>query len=521
MSAVAAPARLESGMTHREVLEALSGLLLGMFVAILSSTVVSTALPEIIADLGGSQSSYTWVVTSTLLALTVSTPVWGKLADLFDRKLLVQTGLAIYVGGSLLAGLSQSTSMLIAFRVVQGIGVGGLTALVQVILADLVSPRERGRYAGYLGAVFGVGTVIGPLLGGIVTDSFGWRWCFYIGVPFAAAAFVVLQRTLHLPPRRRREVSIDYAGATLIAAGVSSLLIWVSLAGQQFAWGSWQTALLVALGVALCTAAVWVERRVREPLVPLRLFGDREVVLAVIASVAVGIAMFGTTVFLTQYMQIARDRTPTESGLLTIPMVAALFVSSTLIGRLVTRTGRYKRFMVLGAGLLTAGMALMGTIDETTDLVEIGVFMAIIGAGVGMVMQNLVLVVQNSVRREDMGAGSSLIAFFRSLGGAIGVSVLGAVLATHARDSIAEGLRALGAGAASLGGQGARGVPDVDSLPAPVAHVVEHAFGTGIAEAFLFAAPLGLVAFIALALMRERPLGTKSGIELAAEQARA
>ena len=262
MSAIApapapAPARLESGMTHREVLEALSGLLLGMFVAILSSTVVSTALPEIIADLGGSQSSYTWVVTSTLLALTVSTPVWGKLADLFDRKLLVQTGLAIYVGGSLLAGLSQSTSMLIGFRVVQGIGVGGLTALVQVILADLVSPRERGRYAGYLGAVFGVGTVIGPLLGGVVTDAFGWRWCFYIGVPFAIAAFVVLQRTLHLPRHPRRDVSIDYLGGGMIAGGIASLLIWVSLAGQQFAWGSWQTALLVALGAALAAMSLF------------------------------------------------------------------------------------------------------------------------------------------------------------------------------------------------------------------------------------------------------------------------
>jgi len=521
MSAVA-PARLESGMTHREVLEAMSGLLLGMFVAILSSTVVSTALPEIIADLGGSQSSYTWVVTSTLLALTVSTPVWGKLADLFDRKLLVQLGLGIYVGGSLLAGLSQSTGMLIGFRVVQGLGVGGLTALVQVILADLVSPRERGRYAGYLGAVFGVGTVIGPLLGGVVTDAFGWRWCFYIGVPFAIAAFVVLQRTLHLPRRPRRDVSIDYLGGAMIAGGVASLLIWVSLAGQQFAWGSWQTALLVALGAVLCIGAVWVERRAREPLVPLRLFGDREVVLAVIASIAVGIAMFGTTVFLTQYMQIARDRTPTESGLLTIPMVGGLFISSMLIGRLVTRTGRYKRFMVLGASMLTIGLMLMATIDETTSLVEIGVFMAIVGSGVGMVMQNLVLVVQNSVRREDMGAGSSLVAFFRSLGGAIGVSVLGAVLATHARESIASGLRGIGVDPSRLGGGGASGVPNVDALPAPVAQIVEHAFGTGIAEAFLFAVPLGLVAVVALSLMHERPLGTKSGIEIAAaEQAAA
>jgi EmrB/QacA subfamily drug resistance transporter len=515
----AAPAELESGMTHREVLEALSGLLLGMFVAILSSTVVSTALPRIIGDLGGSQSSYTWVVTSTLLALTVSTPIWGKLADLFDRKLLVQTGLAIYLFGSILAGLSQSTSWLIGARVVQGIGVGGLTALVQIILSDLVSPRERGRYSGYLGAVFGVGTVAGPLLGGVVTDGLGWRWCFYVGVPFAAAAFVVLQRTLHLPPRRR-EASIDYAGALLISGGVSSLLIWVSLAGQQYDWLSWQTAVLVALGVTLCIAAVVVERRVREPLVPLRLFGDRTVVLAVIASVAVGIAMFGTTVFLSQYMQIARGKSPTESGLLSIPMVVGLFTASTLIGRFVTRTGRYKRWMMLGTLLLTAGLALMGTMDERTSLVEIAAFMLIVGAGVGMVMQNLVLVVQNAVHRHDIGAGSSLIAFFRSLGGAIGVSVLGALLATHARTSIADGLVAQGIDPARLGGAGAGGVPDVRALPAPVAHVVEHAFGTGIAETFLVAAPLGLVAFAALLFMHEKPLGSKSGIELATEETR-
>jgi EmrB/QacA subfamily drug resistance transporter len=516
MSAVA-PARLESGMTHREVLEAMSGLLLGMFVAILSSTVVSTALPEIIADLGGSQSSYTWVVTSTLLALTVSTPIWGKLADLFDRKLLVQTGLVIYVTGSILAGLSQSTTWLIACRVIQGIGVGGLTALVQVILSDLVSPRERGRYSGYLGAVFGLGTVAGPLLGGVITDGFGWRWCFYVGVPFAVAAFVTLQRTLRLP-RRRREVSIDFVGAGLIAAGVSSLLIWVSLAGQQYDWVSWQTAALVLGGLGLCAGAVAVERRVREPLVPLRLFGDRTVVMAVIASIAVGIALFGTTVFLSQYMQIARGKSPTESGLLSIPMVLGLFLSSLIIGRRVTRTGFYKKWMLTGTILLTIGLALMGTMDERTNLVEIAVFMLVVGAGVGMVMQNLVLVVQNTVTQRDMGAGSSLISFFRSLGGAIGVSVLGALLAHHASTSIVEGLSSQGIDPAGLGG-GARQVPDVGALPGPIARIVEHAYGTGIAEMFLVAAPLGLVAFVALLFMRETPLGAKSGIELAREQA--
>jgi EmrB/QacA subfamily drug resistance transporter len=503
-----------AGMTHREVLEAMSGLLLAMFVAILSSTVVTTALPRIIGDLGGSQSAYTWVVTSTLLALTVTTPIWGKLADLFDRKLLVQTGLVLYVGGSILAGMSQSTSWLIACRVLQGIGVGGLTALVQVILSDLVSPRERGRYAGYLGAVFGIGTVAGPLIGGVVTDGLGWRWCFYIGVPFAIAAFVVLQRTLHLP-RRRREAKIDYVGATLIAGGVSSLLIWVSLAGQQYDWISWQTAVLVALGIVLCAAAVAVEGRAPEPLVPLRLFKDRSVVLAVVASVAVGIAMFGTTVFLSQYMQIARGKSPTESGLLTIPMVVGLFFASTFIGRLVSRTGRYKRFMLLGAVLLTAGLGLMGTLDETTSLIELGVFMLLLGAGVGMLMQNLVLVVQNTVRFEDIGSGSSLVAFFRSLGGAIGVSVLGALLATHARDTITSGLAAQGIKAAGT----ADTVPDVRTLPAPVAQVIEHAYGTGVGEIFLIAAPLGLIALAAVALMREVPLGGRSGIDIARERA--
>jgi EmrB/QacA subfamily drug resistance transporter len=477
---------------------------------------VSTALPVIVADLGGSQSSYTWVVTSTLVALTVSTPVWGKLADLFDRKLLLQTGLTLFVIGSMLAGLAQTMGWLIACRVLQGLGAGGLTALVQVVLSDLVSPRERGRYAGYLGAVFGVGTVAGPLLGGVITDGLSWRWCFYVGVPFALAALVVLQRTLHLP-RRRREVSMDYPGIVLISAGVSSLLIWVSLAGQQYDWLSWQTAVLVGAGLALIATAVAVERRAKEPLVPLRLFGNRTVLLAVIASVAVGIAMFGTTVFLSQYMQIARGKSPTESGLLTIPMVVGLFFASTIVGRIVTKTGRYKWWMVGGAVSLTVGLLLMGTLDETTSLIELAAFMVLVGAGVGSMMQNLVLVTQNTVGQRDIGSGSSLIAFFRSLGGAIGVSALGAVLASKVASDVASGLAAQGIHAPATGDT----VPDVSTLPAPIAHVIEHAYGAGIGEIFLLAAPLGLVALVALLAIREVPLGRKSGIELTTEQAAA
>jgi len=463
-------------------MEAMSGLMLGMFVAILSSTVVATSLPTIVGDLHGSQSSYTWVVTATLLTLTVSTPIWGKLADLFDRKLLVQLGLTIYVVGSMLAGLSHSMGELIACRALQGVGVGGLTALVQVILSDLVSPRERGRYSGYLGAVFGIGTVAGPLLGGLVTDSFGWRWAFYIGVPFAVVALTLLQRTLHLPQRSRGHVKLDYLGATLIAGGVSSLLIWVSLAGHQFDWGAWQTPALVGIGALLIGAAVAVEKQAEQPLIPLHLFQDRTVVLSVISAAAVGTAMFGTTVFLTQYMQVARGYSPTESGLLTIPMVVGLFAASTVIGRLVTRTGSYKRFMLVGAALLTTGLGLMGTtMDESTNLLELAFFMLMTGAGLGMLQQNLVLVVQNTVPQHDMGAGSALVAFCRSMGGAIGVSVLGAVLA-----------------AKTAGG------------------VTPHVFGSAIGELFLLAAPLGLVVLVALLLMRETPLGAKSGIEIAA-----
>jgi EmrB/QacA subfamily drug resistance transporter len=505
-------------MTHREVVTALSGLLLGMLVAILSSTVVATSLPVIVGDLGGGQSSFTWVVTSTLLATTVSTPIWGKLADLYPRKLLVQLALLIFTTGSVVAGFAESTTWLISCRVVQGLGAGGLMALVQVVLSDLVSPRERGRYMGLLGAVMGVGTVAGPLLGGFVTDGIGWRWNFFVPVPIAVAAVITLQRTLHLPAARPRRVRLDLAGALLISSGVSLLLIWVSMAGHQIGWGSWATVAMVGGALALLGPALRVEARAPEPMIPLRLFSSRTLVLAVIASVAVGVALFGTSVFLSQYMQIARGKSPTESGLLTIPMVVGLLVASTVVGRIVTRTGRYKRYMLLGCLLLAAGAGLMGTLDETTPFLELGVFMAVLGTGVGMVMQNLVLVVQNSVPARDIGAGTSLIAFFRTLGGATGVAALGSVLATRVSSDIARGLAERGVPApGGAGGADGGRLPDVATLPGPLREIVQSAYAAGIAELFLVAAPLGLIAFAAVALMREAPLGERSGIELARE----
>src|SRR3954465_12146163 len=319
-------------MSHRQILEAMSGLLLAMFVAMLSSTVVSNALPRIVTDLHGSQSGYTWVVVATLLTMTASTPVWGKLADQLDKKMLVQSALVIYVVGSLIAATAPSMGTLIAARAVQGLGVGGLTALVQVVIASIVSPRERGRYSGYIGAVFAVATVSGPLIGGVIVDSsFGWRGCFFVGLPVAVLAFAVLQKTLHVRTVKR-EVSIDYRGAGLITGGVSLLLIWVSLAGNNFDWASVTTAWMVTAGLLLLVAAVAVELRAKEPIIPLHLFRDRPTSRATFPSVMFASATFASTVYLSQYFQVAHGMSPTHAGLMSIAMVGGLMISSLATG---------------------------------------------------------------------------------------------------------------------------------------------------------------------------------------------
>jgi EmrB/QacA subfamily drug resistance transporter len=494
-------------MTHRQVLEALSGLLLGLFVAMLSSTVVSNALPRIVADLKGSESGYTWVVVATLLTMTASTPVWGKLADLFSKKLLVQTALVIFVVGSLAAGLAPNMGSLIAAHAVQGLGVGGLTALVQVVIASIVSPRERGRYSGYLGAVFALATVSGPLIGGFVVDSaWGWRGCFFIGLPVAVLAFVVLQKTLHVPTIRR-EVHIDYLGAILIAGGVSTLLIWVSLAGHNFGWGSFTTAWMVTVGVALLVAAVLTEMRAAEPIIPLRMFRDRTTSLATLASVMVGVAMFGSTVYLSQYFQIAQGMTPTRAGLMSMAMVGGLLVSSIGTGRVISRSGRWKGFLVSGMVLVVVGLLLLSTIDETTGLVRVGLFMAVLGLGLGATMQNLVLAVQNNTAQRDMGAASSVVAFFRSMGGSIGVSALGAVLSHQVTAGVTSGLTRLGQAPSGDSGA-ATTIPDMSTLPAPIRAVFESAFGDATGHLFLIAVPFAVVALVAVLFIREVPLRT-------------
>ncbi len=510
-----APTAADGEMTHRQIMEALSGLLLAMFVAMLSSTVVTNALPRIVTDLNGSQSGYTWVVVGTLLSMTATTPLWGKLADLFSKKLLVQSALVIYTVGSLVAAFAPSMGVLIGGRVIQGVGVGGLTALVQVVIATMVSPRERGRYSGYIGAVFAAATVSGPLIGGVVVDSpLGWRGIFFIGLPVAALAFVVLQRTLHLPVVKRPDAKIDYLGATLIVGGVSLLLVWVSLAGQQFAWLSLTTALLVGAGALTIAAAVYVEAKVAvEPVIPLRLFRDRTTALATAASVMIGVAMFGATVYLSQYFQLARGMSPTHAGLMSIAMVGGLLVASIVSGRVISATGLWKRWLVGGAVLVVVGLVLLATIDADTSLVLVGLFMVIVGIGLGATMQNLVLAVQNNTRLEDMGAASSVVAFFRSLGGSIGVSVLGAILASQVADSVAVGGAALVRDGVAPPAQStsSHSIPDLGALPGPWRDLYEHAFGTAIGHIFLVSVPFAILALVCVLLIKEVPLRTTVG----------
>lgn len=499
-------------MTHPQIMKALSGLMLGMFVAILSSTIVSNALPQIISDLGGTQSSYTWVVTAALLSMTAATPLWGKLSDLFSKKLLVQISLVIYVLGSVVAGLSQNTGTLIACRVVQGIGVGGLSALAQIVMAAMISPRERGRYSGYLGAVFAVATVGGPLLGGVITDTewLGWRWCFYVGVPFAIIALIVLQRTLHLPVVRR-DVKVDWLGAFLISGAVSLLLIWVTQAGDSYEWISWQTWAMTGGAVLLGLLFVLVESRASDPIIPLRLFRNKTISLASAASLFVGIAMFSGTVFFSQFFQLARGESPTMSGILTIPMIAGLFVSSTVSGQVITKTGRWKAWLVSGGVLLTAGLGMLGTLRHDTPYWHIAIYMALTGLGLGMMMQNLVLATQNQVAPEDLGAASSVVTFFRSLGGAMGVSALGAVMAHRVTQYVQDGLAALGPKAAALGhgGTAGGGIPDLDKLPAPFREVIESAYGHGVGDVFLYAAPFALLGLVLVVFIKEVALKSK------------
>ncbi|GAB3129041.1 MDR family MFS transporter [Tsukamurella serpentis] len=501
-----APPQPSAPMTHREILEVMAGLLAALFTALLSTTIVSTALPRIIADLHASQTAFAWVITTALLANAASTPIWGKLADLYSKKILVQSAIVIFVAGSILAGASPNVSVLLGARVVQGVGMGGLTALVVAIIGSIIPPRERGRYSGYMGAVMAVSMSGGPILGGLITDHIGWRWCFYVSVPIAILALVLIQRTLHLPVNRKDSASIDWLGATLLTAGVSVLLIWVSFAGKNYAWISVSTLVYLASGIGLLALTVLVEAKVSDPIIDLKIVTERTTALAIIASIAVGVGMFGASSFLGLYFQTARGYSPTMAGVLTIPMVLGMLVASVTTGQLITRFGAWKRFVVGGAVIMAIGFAVLGTIDHATPLSQVMLYIAIVGLGVGALMQNLVLAVQNTVSVQNIGSASSSVAFFRTFGGAIGVSALGAVLASRVAELTQQGLAAHGIRVPAGGSSSAQ--LDLSALPGPIQEIIRASYGDATGRIFLVAAGCAVVTLIATALLPNKPLRT-------------
>ncbi|MDQ0679889.1 EmrB/QacA subfamily drug resistance transporter [Arthrobacter pascens] len=495
----------QPAMSHRQIMEALTGLLAAFFTAILSSTIVANALPTIMSELKGTQTDFAWVITAALLANAATTPIWGKLADLFNKKVLVQLSIVVFVAGSVMAGLSETIPLLLTARVIQGVAMGGLTALAQAIIGSMIPPRDRGKYSGYMGGVMAAGTAGGPLLGGFIVDSpLGWRWTFFVCVPLAVVALILLQITLKIQ-HVRRPAKIDWLGSILLTSGVSLLLIWVSFAGNPdyYDWLSWESAAMVGGGVLLLALLVLVESKVQQPIIPLNIISERTTALAILASAAVGVAMFGSSTFLGQYFQVARGATPTEAGLLTLPMIAGNLIGSVVSGQLISRTGKWKGYLVAGSVLLIAGLGLSGTIDHTTELWRTGVYIAVLGLGLGMVMQNLVLAVQNTVKATDIGTASASVAFFRSVGGAIGVSVLGAVLASRVTELSKEGLAAANI---PVQGDGGGATMDLVDLPAPVREIMRAAYGDATAQIFLISAIIGVVALIAVLFIKEKPL---------------
>ena len=503
-------------LSHREILEVMTGLLAALFTALLSSTIVSTALPTIMSDLHGTQRQYTWVITSSLLALTITTPIWGKLSDLFSKKLLVQLSIVLFVLGSIGAGASQSVPPMMAFRAVQGVAMGGLTALTQSIIGSIIPPRARGRYSGYMGAVIAVSTVSGPLLGGVITQHLDWRYCFYVCVPLAVVAMILLQKTLRLPTVKR-EVHFDYLGAVLIAVVAALPMLWVTFAGKDYGWISWQSGLFLLGFLIAGVATVITELKVRQPMVPIRVLSNRTTALMIVASLGVGIALYGSSTFLTQYFQLAKGSTPTQAGLMTIPLILAQMLASTIGGQIVSRTGRWKPIMLFGSILLLIGLGGMATIDHNTPYWHVAIFMAVMGIGVGTLIQNIVLAVQNTVDVKDIGSSSATISFFRSLSGAVGVTVLGAVLADRVGNKIADGLSAMGVSGGAAGG-GTTSL-NISSLPAPIQALVHTSYGDTFGILFLIGGVVAVSTLIAVIAVREVPLRTTIELKPQVDQA--
>jgi EmrB/QacA subfamily drug resistance transporter len=480
-----------------------TALMLGMFLAALDQTIVSTALPTIVGDLGG-LNHLSWVVTSYLLASTVSTPVYGKLGDMFGRKPVFLAAILIFLAGSMLAGLSQSMGELIGFRALQGIGAGGLMVGAQAIIADIVPPRERGRYMGLIGSVFAVASVAGPLLGGFLVDNLSWRWVFYVNLPVGALAVLIVSTRLHLhtPHTRHR---IDGTGIGLLGGGVGALILLTTWGGSQYAWGSTTIVGLGIAGVALLAVFVWWERRAPEPILPLQLFRSPVFSVANAMGFTIGMAMFGAIIFIPLFLQIVYGVSPTSSGLRTLPLMAGLLVASILSGRAISRVGRYKAFPVAGTAVLVVGMYLLSLLTVGTASWVASAYMVVVGIGLGLVMQVLVLVVQNDAPPQEVGVATASATFFRSVGGAFGVAIFGTIFASRLSHRLASLPRSV---TAHLGSGVQLNPVQIKQLPPQVHAEVLRAFSHSLHGVFLFGVGLAVVPFVLSWFLKEVPLRT-------------
>jgi EmrB/QacA subfamily drug resistance transporter len=475
-----------------QLLLTFGGLLLAMLLASLDQTIVSTALPTIVGDLGG-LDQLSWVVTAYLLGATVTMPLWGRASDLYGRKRLFQVAIAVFLAGSVLSGAAQSLGELIAFRALQGLGAGGLMTLAMAIVAEIISPRERGRYQGYIQLVFVVASVAGPLLGGLFVDHLSWRWVFYVNVPIGAAALILTATSLHLPAQRSG-ARIDYTGAALLAAGLASLLLVTTWGGREYAWGSAEIVGLAAAAVVLLVAFVFQERRAPEPILPLRLFRDPVFDIVSATLFLTTLAFFAVIVFMPTFLQVVTGASATGSGLLLLPLLIATTGATTVSGRLISRTGRYKAFPVAGLALMSVGLLLLSRMTAGTSQATAALLLVVFGVGFGMVGQVLVLAIQNAVDRSDLGIATGSANLFRSLGGSVGVAVFGALFAARLDT-------------ASIDPERLQASPEaIGSMPAAVRDDIASAVAHALDTVFLVAAPVAALGLLVVLFLREVPL---------------
>ncbi|MGP3987888.1 MDR family MFS transporter [Streptomyces sp. 3N207] len=505
----AGPAAEAGGRKPRSVRMVLSSLMIAVLLAMLDNMIVGTAMPTIVGELGGLEH-LSWVVTAYTLTTAASTPIWGKLGDMFGRKGAFLTSIVIFLAGSMTSGAAQTMGQLIGFRALQGLGAGGLMVGAMAIMGDLIPPRERGKYMGMMAGVMSLAMIGGPLVGGTLTDHLGWRWAFYINLPLGAVALAMVGTVLHLP-KKRTQGRIDYIGAVLLTAGITAAVLVTSWGGTEYDWGSGTIIGLAALAVVALIAFPFVERRVTEPILPLRVFRSSNFSLVAFIGFLLGFVMFGSMTFLPLYQQSVQGASATNSGLLLLPVLLPMMAVSVVTGRATTKTGKYRIYPIVGGALIPVGLFLLAQMDVGTSRLTSGLYMAVLGAGMGFLMQLTMLIAQNSVELKDMGVASSTTTLFRTIGGSFGVALMGTIFARQVEDSMRESAAAggqSGGGAASKFADGSAQLDaaSLEKLPEQVRAAYEHAVVNGTHAVFLLAAAVTVLAFVAAWFIKEVPL---------------